>query len=113
MKSSNSILTLLAAMMLIAPSFANAVVINVPEDFETIQGAIDESEDGDVVLVQPGEYVENINFRGRSITVASQFLIDGNEDHIENTIINGNGNGSVVILENNNEIGRASCRERV
>ncbi|MBT3232691.1 MAG: DUF5123 domain-containing protein [Calditrichaeota bacterium] len=107
MKSSNSILTLLAAMMLIAPSFANAVVINVPEDFETIQGAIDESEDGDVVLVQPGEYVENINFRGRSITVASQFLIDGNEDHIENTIINGNGNGSVVILENNNGAGGA------
>ncbi|NQU04594.1 MAG: VCBS repeat-containing protein, partial [Calditrichaeota bacterium] len=34
-------------------------ILNVPDEYETIQGAIDVSADGDTVLVEPGEYVEN------------------------------------------------------
>ena len=30
-------------------------ILNVPDDFPTIQAAIDASGDGDTVLVQPGE----------------------------------------------------------
>ena len=44
----------------ICATSAFAAIINVPDDFETIQGAIDEADDGDTVLVAPGEYVENI-----------------------------------------------------
>ena len=36
---------------------AHAEILNVPDDFETIQEAIDEAGDGDTVLVAPGEYV--------------------------------------------------------
>ena len=35
-------------------------VINVPEDFATIQSAIDSARYGDIVKVAPGEYYENI-----------------------------------------------------
>ena len=46
-------------------------VINVPDDYSTIQAGIDASVNGDTVLVAPGLYVENINFSGKSIVVIS------------------------------------------
>ena len=52
-------------------------VINVPGDQPTIQEAINASVDGDTVLVADGTYYENINFKGKAITLASWFLIDG------------------------------------
>ena len=52
-------------------------LLNVPDDFETIQAAIDAAEDGDMVLVQRGDYHENINFLGKNITVASEFINTG------------------------------------
>jgi parallel beta-helix repeat protein len=56
-------------------------------------------------LVAEGTYFENINFFGAAITVASNFLIDGDPLHIENTIINGSqpinpDHGSVVTFMN-------------
>ncbi len=45
--------------------------IEVPWDYWTIQRAIDEAADGDLVLVWPGIYVENIDFLGKAITVQS------------------------------------------
>ena len=61
----------------------------VPQDYPTIQAAIDSSVDGDTVLVSDGTYLENIRFRGKAIVVASLFLIDGDTAHIEQTIIDG------------------------
>ena len=63
--------------------------IYVPTEQPTIQAAIDEASNGDLVLVDEGIYYENINFKGKAITVASKYLIDGNESHIPNTIIDG------------------------
>ena len=56
--------------------------ITVPVDYPTIQGAIDASINGDTILVEPGSYVENIDFKGKAITVESTegptyTLIDG------------------------------------
>ncbi|MCF7810977.1 T9SS type A sorting domain-containing protein [bacterium] len=96
----HNILTI-AVLILIAASFNTnlyARVINVPDDFDAIQDAIGESEDGDTILVQPGEYVENLDFDGKAITVASLILTTGNEAYIDSTIINGDENGSVVIF---------------
>ncbi|MCF7810143.1 FG-GAP-like repeat-containing protein, partial [bacterium] len=81
-------------------SCLQAEILNVPDDHETIQAAIDAAEDGDTVLVDPGEYVENIDFNGKNITVASLYLIDPNDDYINSTIIDGDENGSVVTFEN-------------
>ncbi len=43
----------------------------VPEEYATIQDAIDASYDGDVVVVGPGVYSEGLNFGGRELEVRS------------------------------------------
>jgi hypothetical protein len=53
---------------------ATAAVLGVPGDFPTIQEALDASEDGDVVLVEPGLYTAPypaFDFGGREVTLRS------------------------------------------
>ncbi|HHE47096.1 MAG TPA: hypothetical protein ENL08_05285, partial [Bacteroidetes bacterium] len=93
----------LLVSLLLVLSFAglsHARVINIPDDFETIQDGIDEAEDGDTVLVQPGTYVENINFEGKAITVGSLILTTGDEAYVDSTVIDGDENGTVVTFRN-------------
>jgi parallel beta-helix repeat protein len=78
----------------------SATIINIPADQPTIQAGINVSVDADTVLVQPGTYLENINYNGKNITVASLFLTTQNTIYISQTVIDGNQNGSVVTFEN-------------
>jgi hypothetical protein len=41
------------------------------------------------VCADKGHYFENLNYKGKAITIASYFLIDGDSSHIDNTIIDG------------------------
>lgn len=75
-----------------------ARIINIPDDFEIIQGGIAAAEEGDTVLVQPGEYDGNINFVGKNITVGSMFLFEADNKIIDETIIRGDGDNCVVIF---------------
>jgi len=78
------------AAILLTASLSHAQTIKrVPADFPSIQAAIDASANGDTVLVSPGTYRENIDFRGKRITVQS-------ESGPESTIIDGGGSGTVV-----------------
>jgi hypothetical protein len=63
--------------------------INVPGDYQTIQGAINAASDGDTIMVAAGRYFEAINFNGKAITVSSTAGAAA-------TIIDGHGLDSVV-----------------
>jgi hypothetical protein len=69
-------------------------------DFTTIQAGINASVNADTILVYPGMYVENINYNGKNITVASLFLTTNDENYISQTIIDGDYNGTTVSIVN-------------
>ena len=72
-----------------------ATIINVPDDYSTIQGGIDASSDGDTVLVQAGTYPQNINYNGKNIVVSSLALTTGDTSYISQTVISGTGGTAV------------------
>jgi len=87
----------------------SATILNVPSEYSTIQQGIDASQDADTVLVQPGTYVENINYNGKNITVASLFLTSADTSYISQTIIDGNQSGSVVTFETGEDTTAVFC----
>jgi hypothetical protein len=58
-------------VLLMGASGALAAVRSVPGQYASIQGAIDEAQDGDIVIVDRGTYREIIDFKGKNITVRS------------------------------------------
>jgi len=91
------IMAIITAICFAASAFA--AIINIPADYPTIQQGINASTDGDTVLVQPGTYVENINFNGHNIVLGSLFLTTGDTTYIAETMIDGDSSGSVVTFE--------------
>ncbi len=85
-----SVVTLLC-FLLTPVGFSNTHV--VPDDFSSIQAGIDNASNGDVILVKPGCYFENINFKGKALILKSE----KGKDH---TFIDGNKASSVVSFEN-------------
>jgi len=83
--------------LLCIPVLAN--VINVPDDYGSIQEGVNASSYGDTVLVQPGMYVENINFNGHSIVLGSLFLTTGDTSYISQTVIDGDSAGTVIVFD--------------
>lgn len=91
----------LTFLLLCVPAYAQ--IIAVPDQAPTIQNAINQAMDGDTVLVARGTYVENINFRGKHIVVASHFALSRDPLDIAATIIDGSqpvhpDTGSVVLF---------------
>ena len=61
------------SILFILSSTGFATTIYVPDDYLTIQGAIDAaSVNGDKIIVRPGTYVENIDFLGKAIHLKSE-----------------------------------------
>jgi hypothetical protein len=78
---------LLALFVIAVPVFS--AIKTVPAQYSTIQAAINASVNGDTILVSPGTYFENINFRGKNIVLTSTFYLNNDPSIIDATIING------------------------
>ena len=90
------ILSVLTALLSIVPCSAATLTVDDdgPAHFRTIQAAIDSASDGDVVVVQPGTYGEQVIFNGRRVTVRSS-----NPDDpivVRETVITSRSGASVV-----------------
>jgi hypothetical protein len=95
-----------AAGLIVLPAMLFAgTIIHVPGDYTTIQSAVNAAINGDTVLVEPGNYQERINFLGKAILVASNFIFGGDTSTIASTIIDADttflpDTGSVVFFGN-------------
>jgi len=102
MKSLNQTLMNVLPFILLTCQLCPAVTITVDpngsRDFASIQDAINYAYDFDTVVVYPGLYEEHINYNSAWITITS---IDPNDRQtVDNTIIDGSGEGNVVTFSN-------------
>lgn len=101
---------LVAALSLVIVSSATGRTIYVDDDgpadfnniqadkYPSIQGAIDDCNDGDVIILTPGTYFEMINLKGKNITLRS--TEPDNPNVVAATIIDGGARSSAVVLDN-------------
>ena len=94
----NSFIILFVFYVVSIASYLNGEIINVPDDYSTIQAGINASSNGDTVLVDKGTYNSHITIN-REITLASLFLTTANEHYIKQTIIDPNSAGEAVVIK--------------
>lgn len=78
-----------------------AAVIRVPEDYATIQEAVDAASDDDVIILSRGTYTltETVIINKR-ITLTSEFVNSGDEADVDATVVNSNNSLDPLILFN-------------
>lgn len=67
----------------------------VPDQFATVQAAINSAGNGDTVLIRPGTYAGGLVISGKRITLESEYRRTGDPARIERTILSG---GSPVVV---------------
>ncbi|MFB3908570.1 MAG: right-handed parallel beta-helix repeat-containing protein [Candidatus Eisenbacteria bacterium] len=90
--SSLALLACLFVLPVASPGVASGTILNVPESYPTISQAIDFAAEGDTVLVAPGTYYENLQFRGVDIVLLSS-------GGMEVTTIDGGTNGPTIVID--------------
>ena len=62
--------------IIISVNVCNAAILHVPDDYSTIQAAINAADSGDIVLLESGTYSgsgnTNLSFTGKSLTIRSK-----------------------------------------
>ena len=75
---------LLLAMVVSAPVTAQSTKIHVPDDYTTIQAAVDNATAGDTIIVHAGTYEENVEVHRDDLTIRAASgknrpVVDGDE----------------------------------
>lgn len=73
------------------------VAQNGSGDVNSVQEGIELAATGDTVLIENGTYSEPL-FIEKSLTLTSRHLLDGNEAHIHNTILDGNDSFRIIYI---------------
>ncbi len=87
-----NLLLIIVLPLLVAVS-ADGATLGVPQDFETVAGALEVAQAGDIVLVQPGTYLEN------GLVLPDGVWLEGNGSSPEQTILDGEGIGRILTCE--------------
>ena len=66
-----------------------AATIRVPDEFAGIQAAIDVAQSSDTVLISPGAYTGDLVISGKSLTLASRYILTGDTNDIALTTLTG------------------------
>ncbi len=103
-RSKRFALPMIAACFVISAVYGGELYVGDGQPYGSIQSAIDEALDGDIVIVGPGVYRERINFGGKAIVVRSSDPADW--DVVSSTVIDGQYGGSCVTF-NQGETGES------
>ncbi len=79
-------------------------VINIPDDYPTIQQGIDVAIPGDTILIAPGTYIEELEIEQKDLTLGSHFLTSGDTTFINNTILDGDSTYHILTCWGPHEI---------
>ncbi|MDD2228824.1 MAG: FlgD immunoglobulin-like domain containing protein [Candidatus Cloacimonetes bacterium] len=82
------------------PAVTLQVAIDGSQAYTSIQSAINASVNGDMVLVHPGRYYENVVLDAKRITLCSLEATTNDSTYIGSTIIDGNNAGSCIRFYN-------------
>jgi hypothetical protein len=99
MRSASSLVASLLLIVITITSPSSARIRLVPEEWDNIQLAINDSDPGDTVLVGPGTYIEALEINEPSIVLASWIILEGDRGYIDSTIIDANAEGCVLRID--------------
>ena len=70
------------------PAAAAAATLEVPQQFATIQAAVDAAQAGDVIRIAKGVYVEHVGIAKSDLTIVAK----------KGAILDGSGSGAPLVL---------------
>ncbi len=86
------------SLILLFSMISVSQIIHVPDDFTSIQQAVEAAVENDTILISNGTYIENPHI-DKLLTITSNYMFSGDPTDIESTVIDGNQDGSVFTAE--------------